>query len=57
MKDEKVIGRSQHEFIKGKSCLTNFIPFDDEKSGSLEEEKAVDVAYLVFISNTVFPHA
>lgn len=47
MKDEKVIGRSQHEFIKGKSRLTNFILFYDEKPGSLEEEKAVDVAYLV----------
>lgn len=47
MKDEKVIGRSQNEFVKGKSCLIYFIPFYDEKTGSLEEEKAVDVAYLV----------
>lgn len=35
MKGEKVTGRSQHEFTKGKSCLTNFIHFYDEKTGSL----------------------
>ncbi|KAJ7420863.1 hypothetical protein BTVI_20216 [Pitangus sulphuratus] len=46
-RDEKVAGRSQHGFIKGKSRLTNFIPFYDEKAGSLEGERAGNVAHLV----------
>ncbi|PKU45286.1 rna-directed dna polymerase from mobile element jockey-like [Limosa lapponica baueri] len=33
MKDRKVIRSSQHEFIKGTSCLTSLITFNDEVPG------------------------
>jgi len=37
---------SQHEFVKGKSCLTNLISFYDKVTCLLDERKAVDVVYL-----------
>ena len=48
MKDKKVIGNNQHEFTKGKSCLTNLIAFCDEMTGLVDEVRAVDVVYLDF---------
>ena len=34
---------SQHGFVKGRSCLTNFISFYDPVTHLLDEGKAVDV--------------
>ncbi|XP_074985128.1 uncharacterized protein LOC142072359 [Caretta caretta] len=46
--ERKVIRNSQHGFTKGRSCLTNLIAFYDEITGSVDEEKAVDVLFLDF---------
>ena len=39
---------SQHGFMKGRSCLTNLIPFSDHVTHLVDEEKAVYVFYLDF---------
>ncbi|CAM5178145.1 unnamed protein product [Eretmochelys imbricata] len=56
LEKRKVIRNSQHGFIKGKSCRTNLIAFYDEITGSVDEEKAVDVLFLDFSKafDTVF---
>ncbi|GAB0204475.1 mitochondrial enolase superfamily member 1 [Grus japonensis] len=46
--EKKVIGRDQHGFTKGKSCLTDLIAFHNGTTGWLDEERAVDVVYLGF---------
>ncbi|CAM5153104.1 unnamed protein product [Natator depressus] len=46
LEERKVIRNSQHEFTKGKSCLTNLIAFYDEITGSVDEGKVVDMIYL-----------
>ncbi|CAM4521142.1 unnamed protein product [Caretta caretta] len=48
LEERKVIRNSQHGFTKAKSCLTNLIAFYDEITGSVDEEKAVDVLFLDF---------
>ncbi|CAM5163476.1 unnamed protein product [Eretmochelys imbricata] len=48
LEERKVIRNSQHGFTKGKSCLTNLIAFYDEITGSVDEEKAMDVLFLDF---------
>ncbi|CAM4368154.1 unnamed protein product [Caretta caretta] len=48
LEERKVIRNSQHGFAKGKSCLTNLIDFYDEITGSVDEEKAVEVLFLDF---------
>ncbi|CAM4719618.1 unnamed protein product [Lepidochelys kempii] len=48
LEERKVIRNSQHGFTKGKSCLTNLITFYDKITGSVDEEKAVDVLFLDF---------
>lgn len=57
MEDKKVIRSGQHEFTKGKSCLTNLIAFYDETTTWMDEGRAVDIVYLGFSKafNTV-PH-
>lgn len=42
--ERKVIGTSQHEFVKGKSCLMNSIAF----YGLVDEEHRADTAHLDF---------
>ena len=39
---------SQHEFMKGRSCLTNLISFYDAVTCLVDEGKAADVVYLDF---------
>ncbi|KAK4826876.1 hypothetical protein QYF61_011995 [Mycteria americana] len=51
MKDKKVIGRSQHEFMKRKLCLTNWIALYDEMTGLVNDGRAPDVIYLNFRRN------
>ena len=42
------IGPSQHEFMKGRLCLTNLISFYDWVTRLVDWGKAVDVVYLAF---------
>ncbi len=37
-----LINESQHEFVKGKLCLTNLIEFFDEVTERVHEGSAVD---------------
>lgn len=41
MKGKRVVKSSQHEFTKGKSCMTNPTAFCDEMTGLVDEEKVV----------------
>ncbi|KAK4806176.1 hypothetical protein QYF61_001099 [Mycteria americana] len=45
---EHVDDALNHEFTKGKSCLTNMITFYDEMTGLVDEGRAVDIVYLDF---------
>ena len=42
------INPSQHGFMKGRSCLTNFISFYDQVVRLVGEGKALDTVYLDF---------
>jgi len=46
--DNQGIRPSQHGFMKGRSCLTNFNSFYDQVTCLVDEGKAVDVIYLDF---------
>uniref|UniRef100_A0A8V5FSJ6 Uncharacterized protein n=1 Tax=Melopsittacus undulatus TaxID=13146 RepID=A0A8V5FSJ6_MELUD len=46
MKNNKVLGDSQHGFTRGKSCLTNLVAFYDEVTKVMDRGGAVDVIYL-----------
>ncbi|KAK4827745.1 LOW QUALITY PROTEIN: hypothetical protein QYF61_021216 [Mycteria americana] len=48
VQDNQVIRPSQHEFMKGRSCLTNLISFCDKATCLVDEGKDVDVVYLDF---------
>jgi len=48
VEEKKIIRSSQHGFTKGKSCLTNLIAFYKDKTGWVDEQRAVDVVYLDF---------
>ncbi|KAJ7425332.1 RNA-directed DNA polymerase from mobile element jockey-like protein [Pitangus sulphuratus] len=48
MQDNQGIKPSQHEFVKGRSCLTNLISFSDKVALLMDEGMAVDVLYLDF---------
>ena len=39
---------TQHEFRKGRSCLTNLLSFLDRVTEELDDGGSVDVIYLVF---------
>lgn len=53
IKYRKGIVSNQHGFAKGKSHLTK-VAFFDDRTGSVEEGRAVDTVYLDF-SKTVSP--
>lgn len=50
IKDRKVTGTSQHEFMKGKSRLLNSIAFYCKMTGLVDEGRKVDVVYLNYYS-------
>ncbi|GAB0191393.1 mitochondrial enolase superfamily member 1 [Grus japonensis] len=61
VQDKQGIRPSQHEFMKGRSCLTNLISFYDQVTCLVDEGKAVDVIYLDFskalgtVSHSILP--
>ncbi|PKU38727.1 rna-directed dna polymerase from mobile element jockey-like [Limosa lapponica baueri] len=48
MKDNQVIGPSQHGLMKSESCLANLISIYDKVTCLVDEGKAVDVVCLDF---------
>ncbi|KAJ7414607.1 RNA-directed DNA polymerase from mobile element jockey-like protein [Willisornis vidua] len=57
MQDNQRIKLSQHEFIIGRSCLSNLISFYDEVTLSVDEGKSEDVFYLNFIKTNTVSHS
>ena len=48
LNEYNVIKGSQHEFTRGRSCLTNLLEFFEEVYERKDEGKPVDVIYLDF---------
>ncbi|KAJ7420328.1 RNA-directed DNA polymerase from mobile element jockey-like protein [Pitangus sulphuratus] len=48
LKDNTVIGHSQHGYMRGKSCLSNPISFDDKITHLVDQGKPLDVVFLDF---------
>jgi len=53
--NKKIIRHSQHEFTKGKSCLTDPITFRYEMPGLVDEGRAVDIVYVAFQNALTLP--
>ncbi|GAB0179592.1 mitochondrial enolase superfamily member 1 [Grus japonensis] len=60
LKDNAVIGHSQHGFQRGRACLTNLVSFYDKVTHLVDQGKPVDVIFLDFskafdtVSHSVF---
>ncbi|CAM4389536.1 unnamed protein product [Caretta caretta] len=48
LEERQVIRNSGYGFTKSKSCLTNLVTFYDERTSSVDMEKAVDMIFLDF---------
>ena len=48
LEDNELIGKSQHGFLRGKSCLTNLLEFFFHIFQEHEKDRAVDIVYLDF---------
>ena len=48
LRDHAVIGHSQHGFMRGKSGLTNLIPFYDKVTHLVDKGKPADTIFLDF---------
>jgi hypothetical protein len=46
--DNKLIGASQHGFVKGRSCATNLLEFLEKATTAVDRGEAFDVVYLDF---------
>jgi len=44
----RLINNSQHDFTKGRSCLTNLLDFFEEVYDELDRNNSVDLVYLDF---------
>ncbi|GAB0184195.1 mitochondrial enolase superfamily member 1 [Grus japonensis] len=48
LKDNTVIGHSQHGFMRGRACLTNLVSFYDKVTHLVDQGKPVDVIFSDF---------
>ncbi|CAM4678027.1 unnamed protein product [Lepidochelys kempii] len=48
IKEHKLLGKSQHGFCKGKSCLANLLEFFEESNKHVDKGDPVDIVYLDF---------
>ena len=48
LKDNAVIGHSQHRFMRGKSCLTSLISFYDKATHLTDQGKPAEEIFLDF---------
>jgi hypothetical protein len=48
LNENSLIGKSQHGFVKGRSCETNLLEFLEKATDSIDRGEAFDVVYLDF---------
>ncbi|KAJ7410300.1 hypothetical protein BTVI_53886 [Pitangus sulphuratus] len=48
LKDNRVLGHSQHSFMRGKSCLSNLISFYCKVTHLVDQGKPVDIIFFYF---------
>lgn len=55
MKDKKVLGNSQHGFLKDESCLTKLMAFYKEITVSVDKGRTVNVFALTLVRLSTLP--